>query len=173
MSLTCPWSSSSLLVSFSLSKLTTCLIQVSPDASESGWMQARGGTGESAFPATIHLELWYTYLRGQEGRGQRASHTQFKCCRNALEWLNTLMIYLFIFYLYQSSFAVEHRVINEKHSDSVIRNCWTLNKITAGGFQGIKPSSYRVSHIPKLKMLQKALSGNTSKNELVILLYIS
>ena len=36
--LTWPWSSSSLLVSLSLSKLTTCRIQVSPDASESGWM---------------------------------------------------------------------------------------------------------------------------------------
>lgn len=35
---TCPWSSSSLLVSLSLSKLTTCRIHVSPEAGESGWM---------------------------------------------------------------------------------------------------------------------------------------
>lgn len=56
--LTCPWSSSSLLVSFSLSKLTTWRIHVSPEAGESGWMYTLGGTGESAFPATIHFELW-------------------------------------------------------------------------------------------------------------------
>lgn len=69
MSLTCPWSSSSLLVSLSLSKLTTWRIHVSPEAGESGWMYTLGGTGESAFPATIHLELWYTYLQKSHREG--------------------------------------------------------------------------------------------------------
>lgn len=64
--LTWPCWSSSLLVSLTLSKDTTCRIQSSPSAGESGWMYTRPGIGASAFPATTHLELWYAYLKRKE-----------------------------------------------------------------------------------------------------------
>lgn len=64
--LTWPCWSSSLFVSFTLSNDTTCRIQSSPSAGESGWMYTRPGIGESAFPATTHLELWYAYLKRKE-----------------------------------------------------------------------------------------------------------
>lgn len=37
-------------------------------------MYTLGGTGESAFPATIHLELWYTYLHNSHTHGVINEH---------------------------------------------------------------------------------------------------
>lgn len=83
MALTCPWSSSSLFVSLSLSKLTTWRIHVSPEAGESGWMYTLGGTGESAFPATIHLELWYTYLNNSHAGSVISTVSKMHVCPSA------------------------------------------------------------------------------------------
>lgn len=55
--LTCPLSSIWLLVSFNLSKETTCFIHCAPVAGLSGWTWILGGDTGSAFPATTQLEL--------------------------------------------------------------------------------------------------------------------
>ena len=55
--LTCPFSSSKLLVNFSLSKETTFFIHAAPVWGESGWTWKRPGQCGSAFPATTQLEL--------------------------------------------------------------------------------------------------------------------
>ena len=82
--LTWPCWSSSLLVSLTLSNDTTCRIQSSPSAGESGWMYTRPGIGASAFPATTHLELWYAYLKSKK------DHSILK----TLRFLNFLVKYL-------------------------------------------------------------------------------
>lgn len=57
MKLTCPLSSSWLLVSFSLSNETTCFVHCEPLAGESGWTWILGGELGSDLPATTQLEL--------------------------------------------------------------------------------------------------------------------
>lgn len=61
MKLTNPCLSEMLLVSFSLWKVTTLDIHCSPVAGLSGWMYILFGISGSAFPATIHRELWNLY----------------------------------------------------------------------------------------------------------------
>ena len=60
---TSPCLSDMLFVSFSLWKFTTLDIHCSPVAGLSGWMYIRLGISGSAFPATIHRELWNLYLQ--------------------------------------------------------------------------------------------------------------
>ena len=62
VSLTCPLSSSRLLVSLSASKETVCFIHWAPLAGESGWKCILPGVATSARPATSHDELWKAYL---------------------------------------------------------------------------------------------------------------
>lgn len=61
MKLTNPCLSEMLLVSFSLWKVSTLDIHCSPVAGLSGWMYILFGISGSAFPATIHRELWNLY----------------------------------------------------------------------------------------------------------------
>lgn len=60
--LTCPLSSSRLLVSLRLSKDTVCFIHWAPQAGESGWKCILLGATTSARPATNQEELWKAYL---------------------------------------------------------------------------------------------------------------
>lgn len=60
--LTCPLSSSRLLVSLRLSKDTVCFIHCAPQAGESGWKCILLGATTSARPATNQEELWKAYL---------------------------------------------------------------------------------------------------------------
>lgn len=62
-SLTNPCLSEILLVSFSLWNVTTFDIHCSPVAGLSGWIYILFGISGSAFPATIHRELWNLYLQ--------------------------------------------------------------------------------------------------------------
>ncbi len=55
--LTCPFSSSKLLVNLSLSNEITFFIQAEPVCGESGWTWKRPGQCGSALPATTQLEL--------------------------------------------------------------------------------------------------------------------
>lgn len=60
--LTCPLSSSRLLVSLRVSKDTVCFIHWAPQAGESGWKCILLGATTSARPATNQDELWNAYL---------------------------------------------------------------------------------------------------------------
>src|SRR6218665_1932521 len=67
VSLTNPCLSEMLLVSLSLWKETILVIHWSPVSGESGWMYIRFGISGSAFPATIHRELWNLYRLSSTG----------------------------------------------------------------------------------------------------------
>ena len=64
--LTCPLSSSWLLVSFSLSNETTCFVHWEPLAGESGWTWILGGELGSDLPATTQLELRYNQIQSNQ-----------------------------------------------------------------------------------------------------------
>lgn len=74
--LTWPFSSSWLLVSFSLSKDTICFIQLAPAAGESGCTWILGGDMASALPATTQQELQHKKIQGKVNIRERQRESE-------------------------------------------------------------------------------------------------
>lgn len=90
--LTCPLSSSGLLVSLSQSKETVCFIHWAPLAGESGWKWTLPGGEASPRPATNQEELWKAYLHR---RGREVKHTKLRTFMKSLIWIIQSLILLY------------------------------------------------------------------------------